>query len=141
MTSAVDTSVIVAALLSWHADHDRAARWLGDHLEGRELVLPEPVLIESYSVMTRLPSPHRLSPETAHTLLESNLSAIRVVGIPSSSMWKFLRETATEGTAGGAIYDAVILECAVRAKAGHIATFNTRDFERLARDRIEVIEP
>lgn len=141
MTSAVDTSVVVAALLGWHSDHDRAARWLGARLDGNDLVLPEQVLLESYSVMTRLPSPHRLSPEIAIDLLESNFGAVRVVGLPASSAWKFLRGSAASGTVGGALYDALILECAVRAGASSVATFNTRDFERLARDRIDIVEP
>lgn len=141
MTSAVDTSVVIAALMSWHVDHDHASRWLGRQLELDSLVLPEPVVIESYSVMTRLPSQYRLAPEDARRLLEENLSGVRVVGIPASSIWKFLRDEASTGTVGGAVYDAAIIECAVRGGADEIASLNRDDFERLSRDRIRVIEP
>lgn len=141
MIRAVDTSVVVAALMSWHVDHDRASRWLGKQLELESLVLPEPVAIESYSVMTRLPSPYRLAPEDARRLLEENLSSVRVAGIPASSIWKFLRDEASTGTIGGAVYDAAILESAIRGGAGEIASLNRGDFERLSRDRIRVVEP
>ena len=139
MTVAIDTSVVIAALLSWHEDHDRAASWLSRHL--RKLVLPQPVLVESYSVMTRLPSPHRIGPEDAYSLLESNLREVPLVGLPSSSAWTFVRTESHAGTAGGSVYDALVIECAVRAGAAAIGTLNARDFVRLAGDRIAVIDP
>jgi hypothetical protein len=54
---AADTSLVVALFASWHEAHD-AAR---EALPG-EVRLPAHVLIESYSVLTRLPPPHRALP-------------------------------------------------------------------------------
>lgn len=51
---AVDTSVVVAAFSSWHEQHDAARRAL-DTGPG----IASHSLIESYSVLTRLPAPFR----------------------------------------------------------------------------------
>lgn len=53
---ALDTSVAVAGFASWHEGHASAAGILA-----RKPRLPAHVLIESYSVLTRLPAPHRAS--------------------------------------------------------------------------------
>lgn len=62
---AVDTSVVVAAFATWHDGHGAALAALDRHPR-----LPAHVLLESYSVLTRLPPPHRTSPATASSFLE-----------------------------------------------------------------------
>jgi hypothetical protein len=52
--SAADTSVVIAAFASWHESHDVARRALD-----RGLQLIEHCALETYSVLTRLPPPHR----------------------------------------------------------------------------------
>jgi predicted nucleic acid-binding protein len=71
--TAVDSSVLVAALLSWHEAHSPAFAALSAAVEEGELLLPSSSLIECYSVLTRLPAAHRLSPSDAAGLLESEL--------------------------------------------------------------------
>ena len=57
--TALDASVIVAALLAAHEHHGPAATELGALLaEPGDVILPLQALVEAYSVMTRLPSPH-----------------------------------------------------------------------------------
>ena len=51
---AVDTSVVVAAFASWHQGHTSATAALA-----RRPRVPAHVLLETYSVLTRLPPPHR----------------------------------------------------------------------------------
>ena len=60
--TAVDTSVIIAALLGWHEAHDPALRALitASDTGGGTLLIPAPALVEAYAVMTRLPAPHEL---------------------------------------------------------------------------------
>jgi predicted nucleic acid-binding protein len=68
-TEAVDTSVVVAALLGWHEAHEPARRALERGLAAERIVMPAPALLEAYAVMTRLPSPHRIRPADAAALL------------------------------------------------------------------------
>jgi predicted nucleic acid-binding protein len=137
---AVDSSVLIAALLSWHEFHQRAFNALEKAMAQRQLLIPLPALIESYSVMTRLPSPHRLRPEIAHQLLNDSFVGARIVGPSPRKAWTFLAECAAAATAGGRVYDAVIASVAVEAHAGQLLTFNPRDFEPFG-DRIAIIVP
>lgn len=138
---AIDTSVAVAALLTWHERHDAAARALGRLLGASEgLVVPVHVLVESYAVLTRLPPPHRLSPSDAMSLLEANFRESKLASLASRSVWPLLARLAETGIAGGTTYDAMILEAARGAGAGGMMTLNGRDFERFDAG-IEVLEP
>ncbi|MEA2336315.1 MAG: hypothetical protein QOE82_322 [Thermoanaerobaculia bacterium] len=137
---AVDSSVVIAGLLSWHDFHQRALQALVKAMLARRLLVPFPALIESYSVMTRLPSPHRLRPEIAHQLLRESFSEARVVTLSSRKAWAFLGDCAASATAGGRVYDAVIATAAIDAHARELLTFNPRDFEMFS-DRIAIVVP
>ena len=68
-----DTSCLVAAVCGWHEHHTRTVAELdGRARSGDELVIASHSLVETYAVLTRLPSPHRLTPATTMTLLEAN---------------------------------------------------------------------
>ena len=137
---AVDSSVVIAALLSWHEFHERAAKAMEKALAGRRLLIPFPTLLESYSVLTRLPSPHRLRPEVAHQLLHESFGGARVMALSSRKAWSFLAECVTTATAGGRVYDAVIASAALEAGARELLTFNPRDFEAFG-DRLSIVVP
>jgi len=137
---AIDSSVIIPALLSWHEFHTRAFNALGKAIASGRLLVPMAALVESYSVMTRLPSPHRLRPEIAHQLLHDSFGSARVVAVPSKKAWAFLGECATDGIVGGRVYDAVIAHSALEGHAQELLTLNPRDFEPFA-DRIAIVVP
>lgn len=137
---AVDSSVVIAGLLTWHEFHQRAVRALENAIAERRLLIPMPVLIESYSVMTRLPSPHRLRPEIAHELLHDSFAGARIVGLSARKAWTFLGHCVSSATAGGRVYDAVIASAAIEARARELLTFNPRDFEVFS-DRITILVP
>lgn len=108
---AADTSVVVAAFASWHEHHDAARRWLDGGLR-----LVEHCALETFSVLTRLPAPHR-SPGAVvvdfirvrfpDPYLRMNAAAYR----------RFVLELATHAVAGGASYDALVAATAVAAGA------------------------
>ena len=139
--TAVDTSVIVAALLAWHESHEPALASLIDALGG-VLVVPAPALTEAYSVMTRLPAPHRLAPADARELLSGSFEQrAAVVSLTEKETWRFLRDTSRRGVAGGSTYDALILACAHKARARRVLTLDSRDFLRLETGEIEIVVP
>ena len=114
---ALDTSVAVAAFASWHEGHAAAAAALN-----RRPRLPAHVAIETYSVLTRLPPPHRAPPDLVAAFLEGRFPAAPLI-LPGRAQQFLLREAALAGIAGGAIYDALIAATAKRAGA----TLLTRD--------------
>lgn len=136
---ALDTSVVVAALLTWHEQHARAARAVAAALEV-DPVLPVHVLVETYAVLTRLPAPHRIAPQIAIELLTENFADVKLAQLPSRGVWPLLRRLGAQQLAGGISYDALIVEAAKEAGATRLLTLNARDYARLDVG-IEVVTP
>lgn len=100
--TAVDTSVVVAGLLLDHAQHD-LARPVFDSAP----VVPAHVALESYSVLTRLPLPGRISPADAAQLLLHAFGG-RFVALSGAEQEVLLADLPRLGIAGGAVYDALV---------------------------------
>ena len=140
--TALDTSVVIAALLSWHEHHEVALPTVQQALAQPDgAILPLPALIESYSVMTRLPPPSRLAPQDAHALLVRTFSEARIVSLDGGEGWELIDGLARHQIAGGTAYDGQIVACARKAGADRIATFNPRHFARLDLGEIELVVP
>ena len=118
----VDTSVVVAAFASWHEGHASATATLA-----RRPRLPAHVALESFSVLTRLPAPHRAPPELVAEYLEAAFPAAPLT-LSGRAQLALVRLAARAGLAGGAIYDALIAATAKQARA----TLVTRDRRALA---------
>jgi predicted nucleic acid-binding protein len=104
-----DTSVVVAGLVSWHPDHEIARAVLAK----RPPVIAH-VLVESYSVLTRLPPPRRLSARVAWAALDRAFPSLPS-GLPPAKTRALLRTLAAGGIAGGSIYDAIVAATAIHA--------------------------
>ena len=96
-----DTSCMIAAVCSWHEHHETAANDMERRLAGRaKMIVAAPSLIEAYAVLTRFPPPHRLSPQTALTLLENNfLKLATVIALNAKSYETFLLRAPKVGVA------------------------------------------
>ncbi|MEW6689342.1 MAG: type II toxin-antitoxin system VapC family toxin [Pseudomonadota bacterium] len=125
---ALDTSVVVAAFASWHEGHRSALAAMA-----RKPRIPAHVLIESFSVLTRLPAPHRSSPEIVQAFLEERFPQAPL-SLPGAALRALVHAAVAARVSGGAIYDALVAETARRARA----ILLTRDrravstYERLA---------
>jgi predicted nucleic acid-binding protein len=109
---------VVAALLAWHPAHAVARRAL------RQVsALPAPVVLETFSVLTRLPAPHRITPADAGRAVGA--LSLPVLGLPVGAPMDVVASLAAAGLGGGATYDALV---AVTAKEhGHtLLTFDRR---------------
>jgi toxin FitB len=117
VTVAIDTSVAIPLLVRSHHDHAAVVRWWGR----QEIALSGHSLVETYSVLTRLPGDARLAPADAARLINARFSAPLVL---SRSLTRKLPDTLSRlGLAGGAVYDALV---ALAAKE-HGAALATRD--------------
>lgn len=133
---------MIAAICSWHEHHGQAVGEIQQRLQRRErMVTAAPALVEAYAVLTRLPPPHRLSPEDSLVLLEANfIKGARMIALHVGSYQELLCQAPKNGVAGGQTYDAVIAMCAIKAKASKLLTFNPSDFLFAAR-QIDIIVP
>lgn len=138
---AVDTNVIVAVAWDGHPDHAVASGDLERRLSaGATMVVPAHVLAESYSVLTRIPAPFRLTPADTVAFLEGFVSNATVTSLPADAYLPLLREAAQGRVTGGRIHDLLIAAAAIVAEADVLLTFNTRDFVELGFD-LDVREP
>ena len=138
---ALDSSVIVAALTSWHRKREAAAAAVEKALGSRSgVIIPIHALLEAYSVMTRIPALFRLLPAEAWELLSRNFAHVRLAMLPASAIWPLLAALSSADLGGGSMYDAAILAAAESAGASALLTFNVRHFERL-RPHIRIEEP
>ena len=127
----LDTSCMAAAVCGWHEHHEPTRAALEERRRRSEkLVLAAPCLIESYAVLTRLPSPYRLAMADALALLEANWSRAAVVTLSAAEHWHVLRDCRLSGVSGGQAYDALIAACARKAKVDTLLTWNLAHFAR-----------
>lgn len=108
---AVDSSVVVAAFATWHEFHRSAAAALD-----RRPRLPAHAAIESYSVLTRLPPPHRAQPALVRDYLQVNFASPYLV-LSEARVATFVADMVEAGVVGGATYDALIATVARDAAA------------------------
>ena len=99
---ALDSSVAIALLVRTHPAHTEVFEWC----IGRDLSLCGHALVESYSVLTRLPADIRLTPEDAARALSEGFSSPLV--LVSRVAVKLPATLAALGIAGGAVYDAMV---------------------------------
>ena len=139
----VDTSCMIAAVCGWHEHHPQAAAEIGRRLQAKErLATAAHALAEAYAVLTRMPAPHRLAPADALALLEGNfIDGVRVIALDADGYRALLKRAAREGLSGGRTYDAIIAECAIRAQAAALLTFNAGHFQGLDAAQMRVVVP
>jgi predicted nucleic acid-binding protein len=138
-----DTSCIIAAVCGWHTHHSQAAGEIEHRLDARErMATAAHALAEAYAVLTRFPAPQRLAPADALAILEGNfLKSARVIALDVNGYRSVLRRAGKEGIAGGRTYDMVIGECALKAKASVLLTFNAEHFRHLEAAGIRIVVP
>jgi predicted nucleic acid-binding protein len=121
-----DTSLIVAAFASWHELHEPADAELT-----RKVVLPAHCAVESYSVLTRLPPPHRVPGALVRDFLKDRLTEPYLVLSPGKYR-NLIPRLVELGISGGAAYDALIGLTALAAGA-ELVSCDTRAADTYAR--------
>ncbi len=128
----LDTSVLLAGMLSDHVHHGVAQPWLARARAGAfELVVAGHSLAEVYAVLTRLPRTPRISPVEASQLLQGNLAGHTIVALSAQDYLNLIDDLGRQSVAGGTVYDAVIAKVAELAQVDHLLTLNTGHFQRV----------
>jgi predicted nucleic acid-binding protein len=116
---AVDSSVAIAAFGDWHELHDAAAG-----VVERGAAIPAHALLETYSVLTGFPPPHRAPAEIVEKWIADRFP--RILEPPDADRHRELvRLLAEEGRIGGSVYDALVALTAKTA-GGELVTADRR---------------
>ena len=108
---AADTSLVVAAFASWHERHEAARRALDGGLR-----LPEHCVLETYSVLTRLPAPHRARGEVVRDFLKARFPQ-PFLRLSAGAYRDFVLGLSDREVVGGAAYDALVAATAADHRA------------------------
>jgi predicted nucleic acid-binding protein len=127
MKAFFDTSVLVPVFYGDHIHHqpsldlfirfNRSNASCGAHS-----------LAEVYSTLTRMPGRDRVSAEQAMLFIGSIRDRLSVVALTANEYADALETFSELGIVGGAIYDALLARCAIKAKAEVIYTWNLRHY-------------
>ncbi|HJS89984.1 MAG TPA: PIN domain-containing protein [Steroidobacteraceae bacterium] len=116
---AADTSVVVAAFASWHEHHQRARKALA---VGVRLI--DHCALEIYSVLTRLPAPHRCAGTVVRDFLRLRFTEPYLC-LEDEPYKDFIHAMPEQGISGGNAYDALVAAIAV-ANAAELLTCDRR---------------
>ncbi|MGI8425838.1 MAG: type II toxin-antitoxin system VapC family toxin [Actinomycetota bacterium] len=127
----VDTSVAVALVVADHTAHETTIEALG----GRRLGLAGHAAFETFSVLTRLPSPARRTPAAAARLISVNFPNTKFISPQAAS--GLVERLSHLGIAGGSVYDALVAGAAEEHKIT-LATRDRRALETYRKFRVDL---
>ncbi|MGQ0679302.1 MAG: PIN domain-containing protein [Actinomycetota bacterium] len=119
MTS-VDTSVAVAAFGEWHRLNVRARQAVE-----RSPALPAHCLLETYSVLSGFPPPHRAAAPIVNEWLNATFKSI-LPAPPARDQFELVGTMVAAGLIGGSIYDGLVALTVKLAGAGPLLTADAR---------------
>ena len=133
MKAFLDTSVLVATFYGDHQHHD-ASIALFSRLKTTIGCTSAQCLAEVYAVTTGMPGRNRAAPGEALLFLRDVRERLSVVALDDSEYFRAIENAAEAGISGGTIYDALIAQCALKARAQTIYTWNIRHFQLCGHD-------
>jgi toxin FitB len=138
----LDSNCVIALLSEWHFHHRVTLSCYQHLLEGGWTpVVPIHVILESFSVLTRVPVPYRLPPEAASLAIEQTFATAIVGDLAAETAWTTLAALAQRGLGGGKIYDALIAASAAASGATVLLTWDVKHLVAIAPPSLEVREP
>ncbi|MAO65919.1 MAG: VapC toxin family PIN domain ribonuclease [Balneola sp.] len=137
-----DSSALIAAFVESHPKHNEARKWLSRAKRKEiEYVVAGHSLFEVYSVLTSAPFQPRITPGIAQELLKENVEDhAQIITLSKKDHHRIIQKLAEQNLKGGIVYDAIIAECAIKAKADQMITSNSKDFVRIfPEDSIQIV--
>jgi len=136
----LDTSVLVAAMVESHPEHERAFPWLKCIVDRKDQgFVSTHSIAELYNVLTVLPVRPRIAPDSARDLIVSNLRNFKAVSLDTADYFAVIESLSSLGIVGGATFDALIIQAAGFAEVDRIVTLNLRDFHRVSPGMADII--
>ncbi|MFN0304756.1 MAG: type II toxin-antitoxin system VapC family toxin [Burkholderiales bacterium] len=131
MKAFLDTSVLVA---TFYADHEHHSPSIDLFLRfgKKDACCGAHSLAEGCATLTGMPGKRRVSGDEALLFLGNIRERLTLVALNKQEYFQVAEAAAAGELAGGAVYDAILGHCALKAKAKVIYTWNTKDFLRLS---------
>ncbi|MFH1196934.1 MAG: PIN domain-containing protein [bacterium] len=129
----LDSSVLIAAFVESHPKHKVALTFLMKAKNKEfQLFVSSHTILEIYSVLTSAPFQPKITPIIANQLIENNIKKIaKTIYLTDGDYFHILEKMSSSNFSGGIVYDAIVVECGLKAKVDEIITLNPKDFLRL----------
>lgn len=130
MKAFLDTSVLVA---TFYGDHEHHAPSLDLFLRfgKKDASCGAHSLAEVYATLTGMPARRRVGADAALLFLQDIRNFLTLISLNEREYFQTVKQAAQANLASGAIYDALLGSCALKARAEILYTWNTQDFLRL----------
>ena len=130
MKAFLDTSVLIA---TFYADHEHHPPSIDLFLRfgKKDACCGVHSLAEVYATLTGMSGKRRVSGNEALLFLGDIRERLTLVALDEQDYFQVAESCAAANLASGAIYDAILGHCALKAEAEAIYTWNTKDFLRL----------
>ncbi|MES1228211.1 MAG: PIN domain-containing protein [Armatimonadota bacterium] len=126
-----DTSILLAALITQHPDHERSFRWLaGAKAKRFNLIVAQHTLMELQVMLTSLGTRPKITPGVAERLIRSNIEAGQVISLTPAAHWSALEKASRAGARGTAVYDHLNVQAALGAGAQNLLTLNPKLYSK-----------
>jgi len=136
-----DTTILVAASLAAHVHYIPAKSALERICCGDDTGFTSAhCLAETFSVLTRMPTSPKLTPQAVLAILEKNIIPyFSLIVLAPVDYHEAVRNLAGRGLGGGRIYDLLHLVAARKQALDRIYTFNETEWKNLAPDLEAVV--
>lgn len=139
-----DTNVLIAALVTLHPHHTGCRVWMEAAIHGRiQLVVSCHSLAEFYRVLTSMKASPQFTTRQVWQLLSDPILRVgTIVELTQADYLDCLQHLVTSHARGGIVFDALIVQAALKAKVDKLLTLNDKHFLQLWPDHTdEVISP
>ena len=124
-----DSSILVPV---FYADHPQHASSTKLFLEaGKDDFCALRTLGEVYATLTGLPLRPRITGPEGISIVKQILERLTLITLGEEEYVSALERASSGGIVGAAFYDVLIAQCAIKAGAAILLTWNVRDFSRL----------
>ena len=130
MKAFLDTSVLVAAFYGDHEHHEPSLD-IFLRFGKKNTCCGTHSLAEIYATLTVMPGKRRVGGDAALLFLTDIRGHLTLISLDDRDYFQTIEEAAALHLASGAIYDALLGHCALKAKAETLYTWNAQDFLRL----------
>jgi predicted nucleic acid-binding protein len=124
-----DSSVLIPIFYADHPQHSVSAKLFLE--AGKDDFCALRTLGEVYATLTRLPLRPLITGPEGMIIVKQIQERLTLVALNEREYLSALELASTEAIVGAAVYDTLIADCALKAEANVLLTWNVRDFARL----------
>ncbi|MBI2336689.1 MAG: PIN domain-containing protein [Deltaproteobacteria bacterium] len=139
----IDTSVMVAATLKEHRHHQASFALIKKVMDGKiKGYLCSHSLAEAFAVLTAMPIQPRISSELALELMQNNFAKnFSIIELKKADYFAAMARVCKTALKGGILYDALIVQAALRMQIPSLYTWNIQHFGHLSFEEVSILQP